>query len=66
VKDISMHMATGHAYRESGEFVLATDKRGLRSKSAPRDGERLPITELGSKAVFEVYAERFVAVTPVG
>ena len=60
-----MHIATGHAYRESGEFVRATDKRGLRSKPAPQDGERLPITELGSKAVFEVYPERFIAVTLV-
>jgi hypothetical protein len=59
-----MYMSTGHAYRESGEFALATDKRGQRLKSAQRDGERLPITELGSKAVYEVYAERFTAVTP--
>jgi hypothetical protein len=60
-----MYIATGHAHRESRESVLATDKRGLRSKPAPPAGERLPITELGSKAVFEVYAERFIAVTPV-
>ena len=59
-----MYMPTGHAYRESGEFVLATDKRGHRPKLIQRDGERLPITELGSKAVYEVYAERFMTVAP--
>jgi hypothetical protein len=58
-----MYMPTRHAYRESGEFVLATDKRGQRPKSIQRDDERLPITELGSKAVYEVCAERFLAVT---
>jgi hypothetical protein len=59
-----MYMATGHAYRESGEFVLATDSQGKRRKFIQRDSERLPITELGSKAVYEVYAERFMTVAP--
>lgn len=59
-----MYMTTGHAYRESGEFVLATDKRGQRPKPVHLDGDRLSITELGSKAVYEVYAKRFMAVTP--
>jgi hypothetical protein len=59
-----MYVPTGHAYRERGEFVLATDKRGQRPKFMQLDGERLPITELGSKAVYEVYAERFMTVAP--
>lgn len=59
-----MHVATGHAYRESAEALLVTDKRGQRPKSAERESEWLPISELGSKALYQVYAERFVAVTP--
>jgi hypothetical protein len=58
-----MYMPTGHAYRESGEFILTTDKRGQRPKLIQHDGERLPVTELGSKAVYEVCAERFLAAT---
>jgi len=59
-----MHMPTELAYRKSGEFVLPTDMRGQRLKPMQGDCERLPIGELGSKAVYEVYAERFMAVTP--
>jgi hypothetical protein len=59
-----MHVATGHAYRESAEALLVTDNRGQRRKPAQREGEWLPIGELGSKAIYQVYAERFVAVTP--
>ena len=59
-----MHGATGHAYRESAEALLVTDKRGQRLKPPQREGEWLPIGELGSKAIYQVYAERFVAVTP--
>jgi len=59
-----MHVATGHAYRESAEALLVTDKRGQRLKPVQREGEWLPIGELGSKAIYQVYAERFVAVTP--
>ena len=59
-----MHVATGHAYRESAEALLVTDKRGQRLKSVERESEGLPIGELGSKALYQVYAERFVAVTP--
>jgi hypothetical protein len=43
---------------------LVTDKRGQHLKPAQREGEWLPIGELGSKAIYQVYAERFVAVTP--
>ena len=57
-----MYLAKGHAYRESGESVPATNKRGQRLKTAQGEGERLPIGELGSKAVYEVSAERFIAV----
>jgi hypothetical protein len=59
-----MHVATGHAYRESAEALLVTDKRGQRLKPTQREGEWWPIGELGSKAIYQVYAERFVAVTP--
>jgi hypothetical protein len=59
-----MPVATGHAYRESAEALLVTDKRGQRPKPAQQEGEWLPIGELGSKAIYQVYAERFVAVTP--
>jgi hypothetical protein len=59
-----MHVAPGHAYRENAEALLVTDKRGQRLKPTQREGEWLPIGELGSKAIYQVYAERFVAVTP--
>ena len=59
-----MYGATGQAYRDSAAAVLVTDKRGQQLKSAPREGECLPIGELGSKAIYQVCAERFVAVTP--
>jgi hypothetical protein len=64
MKDISMHVAKGLAYRESGEVASVTDKRGQRLKPSQREGEWLPIGELGSKAVYQVYAERFITVTP--
>ena len=59
-----MHVATGHAYRESAEALQVTDKRGQRHKPVQREGEWLPIGELGSKAIYQVSAERFVAATP--
>jgi hypothetical protein len=59
-----MHLAKAHDNSNRGDFVLATDKRGRRFAPAQREGEWLPIGELGSKAVYEVYPERFVAVTP--
>jgi hypothetical protein len=59
-----MHVATGPAYRESSEALLVKDKRGQHFESAQREGECLPISELGSKAIHQVYAERFVAVLP--
>jgi hypothetical protein len=59
-----MHIATGPAYRDHTNALLVTDKRGQRLKSAQRDSDWLPIGELGSKALYQVYAERFVAVTP--
>jgi hypothetical protein len=63
-KDIPMHVATGHAYHEGVKALLVTDKRGQRLKPAQREGEWLPIGELGSKAIYQVSAERFVAVIP--
>jgi hypothetical protein len=58
-----MPVATGHAYRESHEALRVTDKRQQRFTSAQREGECLPIGELGSKAIYQVCAERFVAAT---
>jgi hypothetical protein len=59
-----MYVAKGPAYHESGESVRVTDKRSQRLKTCQADGEYLPIGELGSKAVYQVYAKRFIAVTP--
>jgi hypothetical protein len=59
-----MHVTTGYAYREHPGAFLVTDKRGQRLKPVQRDSDWLPIGELGSKALYQVYAERFVAVTP--
>jgi hypothetical protein len=64
LKDISMYLMEGHANPESGELVLATDKRGQRLKPTQHKGEWLPIGELGSKSVYEVSPEQFIAVTP--
>ena len=58
-----MHVAPGHAYRESPDAVLVTDRRGQRLQPAQGEGDCLPISELGSKAIYQVCAERFVAVT---
>jgi hypothetical protein len=59
-----MSGANGYRHLESSQAVIVTDKRGQRLTGAPRDGEYLPISELGSKAVYQVYAQRFTAVTP--
>ena len=59
-----MHVAQGHAYPANGELMLVTDKRGQRLKPARREDRRLAIAELGSKAIYEVYAEQFLTVTP--
>jgi hypothetical protein len=62
-----MHVAPGHAYRESADALadalLVTDRRGQRLQPAQVEGDCLPISELGSKAIYQVCAERFVAVT---
>lgn len=54
----------GRAYRENATSVLVTDRRGQHLQPAQGEGECLPISELGSKAIYQVSAERFVAVTP--
>ena len=59
-----MQVATGPTYREGNAALLVQDKRGQHLKSAQREGECLPISELGSKAIYQVCAERFVAVLP--
>jgi hypothetical protein len=59
-----MHVATGSAYSESPGALLVRDKRGQHLNSAQHEGECLPISELGSKALYQVCAERFVAALP--
>jgi len=59
-----MPVTPGHAYHESSDAVLVTDRRGQHLQPAQWEGECLPISELGSKAIYQVCAERFVAVTP--
>lgn len=49
---------------ESAQSIRVRDKRGTRLNPSQREGEWLPISELGSKALYQVYAERFTAVTP--
>jgi hypothetical protein len=58
-----MPVTTGHAYRESREALRVTDKRQLRFTAAQREGDCLPIGELGSKAIYQVCAGQFVATT---
>jgi len=58
-----MHVAPGHAYRESADTLLVTDRRGQHLQPVQGEGDSLPISELGSKAIYQVCAERFVAVT---
>jgi hypothetical protein len=57
-----MYVADAAAPSESGTSVLVTDKRRKRLKPSRREGEWLPVSELGSKAVYQVHAEGF---TPV-
>jgi hypothetical protein len=57
-----MPSVPGHAYRESPPAMLVTDKRGQRLQISEGVGDCLPISELGSKAIYQVCAERFVAV----
>jgi hypothetical protein len=64
VKDALMSSGNGHGHHENTPPVTITDKRGQRYKGASRESEPLPISELGSKAVYQVYAQRFTAVTP--
>ena len=59
-----MDIVNGHDDREGEQSVLVIDKRGQRPKASRREGESLPISELGSKAIYQVYAARFIAVTP--
>jgi hypothetical protein len=59
-----MYVANAHGSSESAQSMSVTDKRGKRLKPSQREGEWLPISELGSKAVYQVHAECFTAVTP--
>jgi hypothetical protein len=63
MRDFSMYAATGQTYRQNGDDLLVRDKRFQSHQPASRDAESLPIGELGSKAVYQVYATRFNAGT---
>lgn len=56
-----MYVASRLNPSENGESVLVTDKRGRRVKPSQREDDWLPISELGSKAIFQVHAEQFIA-----
>jgi hypothetical protein len=58
-----MHVTPGHAYREGAQSLVVTDKRGQHLQPTQGPSDCLPISELGSKAIYQVCAERFVAVT---
>jgi hypothetical protein len=58
-----MYATTGLAYREDTDAVLVLDKRARNHQPTPREGEWLPIGELGSKAIYQVHARRFSAAT---
>jgi hypothetical protein len=57
-----MHVTPGHAYGDSAQTSVVTDKRGQHLQSTQGPSDCLPISELGSKAIYQVCAERFVAV----
>jgi hypothetical protein len=59
-----MYVATGHAHDENGEAVVVRDKRHESFTRSQREGDWLAISELGSRALYQVYAERFIPVAP--
>jgi hypothetical protein len=59
-----MYVANAHSSCESGKSMRVTDKRGTRLRPFQGEDEWLPISELGSKTVYQVHAEYFTAVTP--
>lgn len=59
-----MHVAPSFKTPENAETLLVRDRRGQHLRPAQREGEGLPIGELGSKAIYQVHAERFLPVTP--
>jgi hypothetical protein len=56
-----MHVTPGHAYRESAQALSITDKRGQHLQSTEGSSNCLPISELGSKAIYQVCAGQFMA-----
>jgi hypothetical protein len=57
-----MSVMPGHAYRDGAQALLVTDKRGHRLQSTQGPSDYMPISELGSKAIYQVCAERFIPV----
>jgi hypothetical protein len=60
-----MYVAKADGFRQSGESMPVTDKRGTRFQPSQGNDEWLPISELGSKAVYQVQAQCFTAATPI-
>jgi hypothetical protein len=59
-----MYVATGHAHSENREAVVVRDKRQESFTHSQQEGEWLAISELGSKALYQVYAARFIPIAP--
>jgi hypothetical protein len=59
-----MFVANAYGSYEGGKSLSVTDRRGSPLKSSQGKDEWMPISELGSKAVYQVHAESFIAVTP--
>lgn len=60
-----MYVAKADGFCQSGNPMLVTDKRGTRLKPSQGKDDWLPISELGSKAIYQVQAQCFTAVTPI-
>jgi hypothetical protein len=59
-----MYVATAHTHGERREAVLVRDRRHESRTRLQRESDSLAISELGSKALYQVSAERFIPVTP--
>jgi hypothetical protein len=57
-----MPVASRLAPSESAKSLSVMDKRGQQPKPSRLEEHWLPISELGSKAIFQVHAELFIPV----
>ena len=60
-----MYVANADGVSQGGKSMSVTDKRGTRLKPSQAKDDWLPISELGSKAIYQVQAQCFTAVTPI-